>query len=80
MIVAEVVLPVIAACIEPPIAEGQAAVAALGGVVVDHVEQHLDAIAVQFTDGRFHFVQDCLRPGFDCLLAGVAVVRGEEVD
>ena len=80
MIVAEVVLAVVTAGVDAAIAKRQAARAALGSVVVDNVEQDFDAIAVQLANRCFNLVQDRLRPGLDCTLAGIAVVRGKEVD
>ena len=73
-------MTVVTAGVDAAIAKRQAARAALGSVVVDNVEQDLDAIAVQLANRCFNLVQDRLWPRFDCALAGIAVVRGKEVD
>ena len=57
-------------------AQRRAQVVALGGVVVDHVKDDLDARLVQGTDHRLELGH--LLPA--CALGGVAVVRGEEPD
>ena len=54
----------------------RAQVVALGGVVVDHVEDHLDPGLVQRPDHRLE-LQHLLAAGAE---AGVVVVRGEEPD
>ena len=57
-------------------AEHRAQVVALGGVVVDHVEDHLDALAVQGLDHPLELAD--LLAGGAC--RGVAGVRREEAD
>src|SRR6267142_961231 len=57
-------------------AEGRSEVIALGGVVVDDVEDHLDAVLVQRLDHRLELVERRPEPA-----AGrVAKVRSEEAD
>ena len=80
VIIAEVVLAVVAAGIYASVTESQATSSALGGVVVNHVEQNLDAVAMQFTNRGLDLGEYCLRPGLNSALARIAVVRGKEVD
>ncbi len=54
--------------------------AALAGVVVDHVEHHLEARRVQRLDGAAHLLQHRRRPGLLRRAGGVARVRGEEAE
>ncbi len=68
--------PVVLRVVQAPEGQGGAQVVALGGVVVDHVEDDLDAGLVQRPHSRLE-LQDLLAavaPG------GVRVVRGEEAD
>ena len=48
--------PVVAQVVDAPQGQGGAHVVALGGVVVDHVEKHLDARLVQGLDHRLEFL------------------------
>ncbi len=72
-VVPALVEPVVGARVEAAPAEGRPLVTAeLGGVVVDDVEDDLDAGAVQVADHRLDLVEDTLRVG----RVGVAGVRG----
>ncbi len=68
--------PVVRGVVQAPEGEGRAQVVALGGVVVDHVEDDLDARLVQGPDRRLE-LQDLLAP---VAPGRVRVVRGEEAD
>ena len=68
--------PVVGAVVDAPEGQRRAQVVALGGVVVDHVEDDLDAGGVQRLHHRLEFLH---------LLAalaerGIGVLRGEETD
>ncbi len=67
--------PVEGLVVDPPEGERRAEVVPLGRVVVDDVEDHLDAGSVQRLDHRLELV-DLLPDG----TGGVGVVRGEEPD
>ncbi len=67
--------PVVRGVVQPPEGQRRPQVVPLGGVVVDHVEDHLDARLVQRPDRRLE-----LQHLLAAVARGVAVVRGEETD
>jgi len=68
------IVQVVDGIVQPAQAEGGAAFAAFGGVVEDHVEDHLDAGAVQRLDHVAELVEHRQRPR----RGGVAGMRREE--
>ena len=78
-VVARVVVdqPVVRGVVDPAHRQRGAHVVALGRVVVDHVEDHLDARVVQVADHRLELLHLAARPA---VRLGVGVVRGEERD
>ena len=74
------VVQVVDGVVQPAQAEGGAALVAFGGVVVDHVEDHLDAGAVQRLDHVAEFVEHRQRPLRRGTRGGVAHMRRKERD
>ena len=68
--------PVVGGVVDAAEGQRRPQVVALGGVVVHHVEDHLDTGLVQGADHRLEFLHLLAAP----TVCGVAVMRGEEAD
>ena len=80
LIPAALVEAIVVGVIQTAIAVGQTAATTFGRVVVNHVENHLDAVSVQFANRGLQLVDYRLRAGRSRRLRRVSRMRSKEVD